>query len=88
MEIKNGQICSVFLGCSEFGWILQIKYTFDGYGGVYTIPLSQINKIIELFEMLKVKDFDEIKGQYIRVECDALKQYAIGHIVEDKWIRW
>ena len=87
--IKNGQIVSAFFGCSDdYGWILQIAYEFDGFGGVHTIPLSQTDKIIELFKVVGVKDFTELKGKYIRVECDALKQYAIGHIVEDKWIRW
>ena len=86
-KVMNGVITKVFLGCDDsMGYILQISYIFEGFGGVYTISLSDTKKIIELFEMLEINDFDKIKGQYIRVKTIALKQYSIGNIVKNKWI--
>ncbi len=86
-KVMNGVITQAFLGCDDsMGYILQISYIFEGFGGVHTIPLSDTKKIIELFEMLEINDFDKIKGQYIRVKADALKQYGIGNIIKNKWI--
>lgn len=86
--MKNGQITGVFFGCIDGYWCIELRITFDGCGTVHTIPLYQPDKIIELFKMLEVDDYDKIKGSYVRVETGATKTYGIGHIIKDKWIRW
>lgn len=86
--MKNGQITSVFFGCNDGYWCIQIGITFDGGGTAHSIPLYQPDKIIELFKLLEVDDYDKIKGSYVRVRTDGNKTYGIGNIVKDKWINW
>ena len=85
--IANGQIVNTFFGNSDtFGYCIDITYTFNGFSGHYTLFLRQQEKIEKLFEMLEVKNFNDIKGQYIRIEYVGLKPLKIGHIIKDKWI--
>lgn len=54
------------------------EYSFaDGYGA-----------IIELMKALEVEAWEELKGQYIRVEFEGTgcgKIVRIGHLMKDKW---
>lgn len=48
----------------------------DGYGA-----------IIELMKTLEVESWEELKGQYIRVESEGWggRILKIGHLIKDKW---
>jgi len=41
--------------------------------------------IKEVIDVLEVKSWEKLKGEYIRVECDHMKVYRIGHIIKDNW---
>lgn len=86
--MKNGQIIRTWLGCHEGHWFLEITIEFDGCGVQHRISLYEPNKIIELFNLLEVDNYDDIKGCYVRVKAGATQTYGIGNIVKDKWIDW
>ena len=85
--IANGEIVNTFFGQSDdFGYCMDITYIFNGFGGHYTLFLNQQEKIVELFKILEVKNFNDIKGKYIRIEYEGLRPLKMGHIIKDKWI--
>lgn len=86
--MTNGQITRVWLGCHEGFWFLELTIEFGACMVQHRISLYEPNKIIELFKMLQIDNYDNIKGCYVRVKTDGNKTYGIGHIVKDKWIEW
>lgn len=104
MEILNGKITETRLGeehgclsayitiegdgwgCSSGGYVLDHwcnepghYYSSDGYGA-----------IIELMKTFEVESWEELVGQYCRVESDGWggKLIRIGHLMKDKWFSW
>ena len=70
-------------GCAFGGfcldhWFAEIgeHSSTDGYGA-----------IIELMKTLDVESWEQLKGQYVRVECEGWggKILKIGHLIKDKW---
>lgn len=51
----------------------------DGYGA-----------IIELMKTLDVESWENLKGQYVRVEIQGWggNIVKIGHLIKDKWFSW
>lgn len=86
--MTNGQITNTWLGCHEGFWFLELTIEFGACMVQHRISLYEPNKIIELFKMLEVDNYDDIKGCYVRVITDGSKTYGIGHVVKDKWIEW
>ena len=41
--------------------------------------------IIEILNTVGVQNWEDLPGQYIRVEADHTKVIRIGHLLEDKW---
>lgn len=85
---ENGKITRTWLGCYEGHWFLELTIEFGACMVQHRISLYEPKKIIELFEMLEVDDYDKINGSYIRVETVGTETYGIGNIIKDKWIRW
>lgn len=103
-EILNGKITSTKLGeehgcltayitiegsgwgCSTGGYCLDHwcckpgeYYSSDGYGA-----------IVELMKTFNVESWEELVGQYCRVEHEGWggKIIKVGNIMEDKWFSW
>lgn len=75
LTIEGNSWRCVFGGCCLDRWS---GYSFaDGYGA-----------IIELMKTLEVEAWEELKGQYIRVEFEGAgcgKIVRIGHLMKDQW---
>ena len=90
MEIKNARITGTMLGYEDHGiftCMIDLDYGggCQGFGG-YTLGGDYTNKFIEgIFKALKVRKWEELKGQLIRVKADNSKVYEIGHLLEDSW---
>ena len=103
-EILNAQITNTKLGeehgcltaelfiegaswaCTFGGYCLDHWYSdvgehesTDGYGA-----------IIELMKTLDVESWENLKGQYIRVETQGWggNIVKVGHLIKDKWFSW
>ena len=70
-------------GCAFGGYCLDHWFSeigeyssADGYGA-----------IIELMKTLEVESWEELKGQYVRVESEGWggRILKIGHLMKDKW---
>lgn len=86
--MKNGQITGTWLGCHEGFWFLEITVEFDARMVQHRISLYEPTKIVEIFKLLDVTDYEDIKGSYVRVKTDGTQTYGIGNIIKDKWIDW
>lgn len=101
-EFLNAKITSTKLG-EEHGCLTAMLYLdgggwrcgFGGYkldhwsakAGEYSSQ-DGYGAIIELMKTLEVSSWEELKGQYVRVEIDkygAGKIHRIGHLMKDKW---
>lgn len=63
--------------CLDHWWASIGKYSSkDGYGA-----------IIELMKTFEVESWEDLKGQYVRVEIEGRsgKILRIGHLMKDKW---
>ena len=73
----NGWGCAFGGYCLDRWFVSVGNYASkDGYGA-----------IIELLKTLNVKSWEELTGQYVRVEFNGLGSpvVRIGHLMEDKW---
>lgn len=100
-EILNGKITSTRLG-EEHG-CLSASLTIEGAGwgcgfGGYCLDhwcakagehssSDGYGAIIELMKTLEVDSWEDLKGQYVRVESEGWggKILRIGHLMKDKW---
>ena len=102
-EIVNAKITDTKLGYEDhciFTCMLALEGSAWGCGfGGYA--LDEYNKsekrriatqqgfqaIIELMEALEVRNWEDLKGQYVRVVSQGLggKITKIGHLIKDKW---
>ena len=73
-------------GCAPGGYCLDHwfckpgeYYSSDGYGA-----------IIELMKTFEVECWEDLVGQYCRVECEGwgYRINKIGHLMKDKWFSW
>lgn len=51
--------------------------SLDGYGA-----------IIELMKTVGVEQWEDLKGQYVRVMSDGGQVLKIGNLIQDKWFSW
>lgn len=96
MEIKNAKIDSTMLGYEGHG-ILTVEITLDyggsmqGFGGYQLSDPHDFHRwITELIKVVGVELWENLKGKYIRVECESGwngKIIRIGNLLEDKWFK-
>lgn len=101
MEIKNALIVSTQLGKEDHGlFTFSIAVEYDSSGqsfGNYSLDdWSEKEKkrigtrwglelLMNILETVGVDNWEDLKGQYIRVEADNTHIERIGHIIKDKW---
>lgn len=100
-EIKNAKIRSTRLGIEDngiFDFMLHLDYggTGQGFGGY---ALDEYDKLLQkrvghrigmeaimrILDTVGVRNWEDLRGEYIRVRASHDKVEAIGNIVEDKW---
>ena len=102
-EIVNARITDTKLGYQDHNiFTCELCLQGDGWGcwyGGYALDnySKELNKriatkqgfqaIIELMETLEVRSWEDLKGQYIRIESQGWGGRAtkIGHLIKDKW---
>ena len=100
-EILNAKITSTKLGQDHGCLTAYLTIEGDGWGcgfGGYCLDhwCADIGKhsstdgygaIIELMKTLEVESWEDIKGNFVRVETDGWggKIIKIGHLMKDKW---
>ena len=101
MEIKNAKITSVSLGYEDHGILtcyLRLEYDGEGqsFGGFALDTYDEKSKrrvghkvcgdfIINILNVVGVRNWEELEGQCIRVRADHNKVHAIGNILKDEW---
>lgn len=86
--IKNGKITNTWMGCHEGFWFLELTIEFGACMVQHRISLYEPKKIVELFKLLDVTDYEDIKGSYVRVKTDGIRTFGIANILKDEWILW
>lgn len=102
-EIVNAKITNTQLGYEDhciFTCMLTLEgggwgcgfggYALDEYKKQYKKRIATqqgFQAIIELMETLEVRNWEELKGQYVRVVSQGWggKIKKIGHLIKDKW---
>ena len=102
-EIKNAKITETELGYEDhgimtcwieiegFGWGVSYGgYALDNYDKKKDERIgteSGFNAIIQLMQTLEVKNWEDLRGQYVRCELAGWggKMLKIGHLLKDKW---
>lgn len=91
-EIVNKKIKSTKIGfCGRGLFSSMINFDDQGFGGclLYTSAEDKGNYaghyMARILETVGVENWEDLKGQYVRVDRDWSRVYGIGHITEDKW---
>lgn len=92
-EIKNAKITGTSLGIEDHGIMTSHLYLeWDGacigFGGYVLSGESGIAYIEEILNVVGVNSWEELKGQYVRVEIGGIgtKATRIGNLIKDKWL--
>jgi len=103
-EINNAKITGTSLGFEDHGIMtffiyLEWKSAGVGFGGyaldAYDKTLEKrvgvgesLDLIKEILEVVGVEKWEDLKGQYVRVESEGWggRALAIGNLLEDKWV--
>lgn len=101
IEIKNAIIESATITNDDGGLLsawLNLDYGGSGQGfGGYSLYLPKSFKhhslqcnyaghfIWRVMEIAGVNEWSKLPGKTIRVRCEHIKVYAVGHIVKDDW---
>jgi hypothetical protein len=104
METKNAVIESTMLGYESHGlltFMLHLDYGGSGQGaGGYRLDRYDKEKqktlgtaiglgaIAEVLKVVGVDKWEDLQGSHIRAKCSHSKVYAIGHLLEDKWLNF
>ena len=89
MEIKNAVVKSSFLGYEDHG-ILTCHITLNyknhsGQGfGDRALEIEYIKNILSVFGVQK---WEDLKGQFCRVEIKDDMIFRVGHVINDNWFR-
>ena len=90
IEIKNAVIISTKLGYTEFDCLmLCINLEYDGSSqstGYFALGVKGSEFIMKILKIVKVNDWSDLKGKYVRVKATEEKIYEIGNIIEDEWL--
>lgn len=100
-EIINAKITATMLGKEPhniFTCSLCIEWSYCGcWYGDYALDMPNKEKrkregtaigmsaIMELLNTLDINTWEELKGQYIRIELENNRIVRIGHLLENKW---
>lgn len=87
--ILNAQIVNTNL--SEEGISFEFGFEFNGTTGSAYLPMPfSTDSIKAMLNLVEVKIWEMLKGQYVRIEAEGdeqnYKMTRIGNIVRDKWI--
>lgn len=102
IETRNARITKTQLGTEDHGiftfWLYtESGGTGQGVGGYaigfpdcdredkWPVSLELIHKILQI---VGVDSWEDLSGKYIRVKADWEKVYAIGNILEDRWLNF
>ena len=89
-NIENGIIESTFLGIEDHG-IFCFSLGFEinqgsGGTGMRDVESYGLGVIKEIFKVLDVRKWEDLKGKHIRIDHDSIVTYGIGHIIKDQWL--
>lgn len=102
-KIENVEITNTFLGYEDHGiltFLIGIQgcsggvhiggYALDSYSkekGEKIAYSKSMQVVTEILKVVGVRNWESLKGQYIRVETHGFGQKVtkIGHLIEDRW---
>ena len=91
IEVKNAKITSVQLGFEGHGILtafLHLDYgdsSAQGFGGYSLDSWACAVFVRRVLEVVGVDNWEDLKGQTVRVKAEGHKVHAIGNIIKDKW---
>jgi hypothetical protein len=88
-QIQNAKIESTCLGTDDGRITFWLLLTFgsgggQGFGGC-SLRDVKVMSLINLLQTIGVSNWEQLKGQYVRVDRTDSRLTKIGHIIEDKW---
>lgn len=102
IETKNAIIISTYLGFEDhdiFTCYLNLDYgdLYQSAGGYALDEYCESTKrriwhsfgshlIMQILKTLEIRNWEKLKGEKIRVKCDSIKVYSIGHYIKDQWV--
>lgn len=76
-------------GQSMGGWTLDAPLTDDKGKFIKRVAHAEnLQKIMDLLDVLKVETWETLKGTPVRVKCDHSHIYAVGHFLKDEWVQF
>lgn len=86
IEEKNAIIRDTMLGFEDHGiftCFIYLDYEGSGQGfGGYSIGDEFIKEVLKTLE---IDNWEDLKGERIRVRAEESKVHSIGHYLKDKW---
>lgn len=100
-EIVNVKITNTRLGYEDHGILTvsittEAESRGQGFGG-YALDAYVKDKdrrvgtdygmefVIKIMNTLEVENWEDVKGQFIRIDASHTKIHGIGHLLKDKW---
>lgn len=89
-EIRNAKITGTTLGFEDHGIMTAFVNTMSGcvgqsFGGYSMSGEWGMQFIIRLLKILEVESWEQLNGQYCRVDASNDKIHRIGHIINNNW---
>lgn len=94
MELRNAIITDVSIQYDGNGLLTPfVVVSYSGMtqviGGVNCTAHNLMYKLVKLFMLVGgASRWEDLKGKYIQIKCDANKVYAVRHILSDKEEEW
>lgn len=102
IEVKVGRIEDAYLGFKDGYLVLDLDVKGSGWGiifpcylasptelGVRSTSVDLTKGVYDLLKFFGVSNFNDLKGQYLRVECNMGGTiHRFFHIMEDKSFSW
>lgn len=89
-EIRNVKITEVFLGFEDHGiFTCIVRTTGDCVSqsfGCRSGEAAAIKLVKDLLKLLEKDNFNQLVGEYLKIEADYTHVYRVSHILKDKWI--
>ena len=88
-EIENAEIVKATVGMYDYGYMsymITIK-TPGGHQvfGTYDLRFFGMEALERILKTVGVDTWDELEGQFIRIDGSHRKIEGIGNIVDDRW---
>jgi hypothetical protein len=89
-EVINARVEGTRLGFEDHGiptYYIQLHHErgHQSYGGYGLFGNFTHRAIFDLLKVLKLRNWEDLPGTYVRIKFTKIKIQGIGHVIEDRW---